>query len=152
MRQVSQYMCLISMYMPHINVYVSYQLTAINNVTRNTGNIHFTLMLCSPEQICLPYLSKMSHCTITVVYIQTTSVQSYPQNKKKASFIYQTIAIYISQHTCCSIATHMPDMQISSNEDVSLFVNIYVPYELSAINNVTMHTGKQKLHITGILS
>ena len=47
----------------------SYELTAINSMTRNTGIHTFVLLSYAPEQICQPHYINMSHCTTTVVYI-----------------------------------------------------------------------------------
>ena len=54
----------------YINIYTSYDPTA----TMWPGTlvyIHFILLTYVPEQICLPHTICKSHCTTTVVYIQT---------------------------------------------------------------------------------
>ena len=53
----------------NISKCASHELTALNNVMRNTGiHTYHTIGTC-PEQICLPHHTYMPHCTTTAVYI-----------------------------------------------------------------------------------
>ena len=50
-------------------IYITYELTASNNVTRSTGLHIFPLLADATEQIGLPNCISMLHCSATVVYV-----------------------------------------------------------------------------------
>ena len=54
-----------------ISVHMSYEVTAIINVTTSTGIHTFHITGICLWAICLPHCSGMLHCTTTVVYIGT---------------------------------------------------------------------------------
>ena len=53
----------------YCDIYTSYELTAINNVTIHSGIHTFILLAYASEQIHLPHCICMSHHTATVIYI-----------------------------------------------------------------------------------
>ena len=53
----------------YVSIYTPYELTAINNLTRNTGIHTFHIIGISSEQNCLPHYTCMSKCMSTEVYI-----------------------------------------------------------------------------------
>ena len=55
-RQLCQYTC-------------SYELSAINSVTRGTGMHNLIFLAYVPEQICMPNCTNTPHCISTIVYI-----------------------------------------------------------------------------------
>ena len=78
----------------YIYIYISYELTAINNVTNSTG-MH-TLLAYAPEQMCLQHCTYISHCTLTLVYLQTPHYCKYHEKSlKPAIFIYHTNTKYV---------------------------------------------------------
>ena len=73
--------------------------------------IHFILLESTPEQICLLHCTYMSHCTSTVVYIQTTHCCTHPSKVNILQCIF-TVYVYAPQmpYIC-----HMPNYLTCTN-------------------------------------
>ena len=55
-------------YYTPMSVYASYELNAINNLTTNIGIHTFTVLVYTPEQICLQHCIYMFHNNSNVLY------------------------------------------------------------------------------------
>ena len=75
-----------------VSINTSHELTAINNVTRNTGIDTFHIItICSWTNMHVTL--HMSHCTTTVIYIMISHTSEKKQ--QTASFNYHATAIYV---------------------------------------------------------
>ena len=93
----------------------SYELTAINNVTKSTGTNSPHITIIYPEQVCLPHCTHMFHCTANVVCIQNPKYYIKTQKQEMQllfpmpfPFIYHTLPYMCHQQTCplkCQIYT-----------------------------------------------
>ena len=70
-------------------------------------HIHFTLFVCTSEQICLQYCIYMAQFTeATVHYIQTPHYHTYHSKNTKMQFLFTFLLPYMChQQTCQSNST-----------------------------------------------
>ena len=125
-------------------IYASYELTTINNVTRNI-DINFTLLAYAPDQICLPHCIYMSYHTTNVAYM---SSQYHCICKFKRNFDLDLLCYY---HICATtnmfLKCHiwkLVHVQMAGNH-----VSIYTSCEVTVIISVTRSTSTHTFHIIG---
>ena len=98
-----------------VSIYTSYELTAINNVTKSTAIHNFILLAYATEQICLLHCTYMSHCTNTVSHV--TAHISLKDNK--LHHVIAMLLLYMCQQQICpSNVTYMSHMPITSCVDI----------------------------------
>ena len=87
-----RYEAIMSVYKPHMNS-LQWKMWPGALV-----HMHSTLLAYTPEQICLPYYTCMSQCTLSMVYIHTdpTLLHKSIKNQQTAKDIYHTTAKYVA--------------------------------------------------------
>ena len=96
----------------YVSIHASYELTAINSLTRSTALHNFTLLAYAPEQICLPHHTCMSHCTNVVLYMQTSYECTFEVNKEFQLY-FQAITVHIPTTNMPLKCHYMPHMAIA---------------------------------------
>ena len=100
--------------------------------------INFKLLALDSEQICILHCIQRSHCTATVVYIQTphSCIYKLKQQQQGAIFIYHATAIFLP--------TYMPsNATIYANQFMFTwdnYVSIHASFEMSEMDSVNGST------------
>ena len=123
-------------YQATMSIYISYELTAINSVTRSPGIHIFTMLTYVPEPIFLPYCICMFHCTTTIVYIQTPHYCTYQFQNNKLQHLFTKLMPFMCQeqnmHLKCQIYIIYTNYLASINDGRCQY--IYTRYELPVIS------------------
>ena len=127
-----RYQTTMSVFMPHINSMQS------NYATANTGIHSHTLLVYIPEQICLQHCTYTSHCSSTVVYIQTPHYFKGKVEKTIHSNFYLACYIHIyipviNMPLRCHIYAIFPNYFMHIN---GVNMTIYMPHMNSPASNM----------------
>ena len=128
-------------------IYTLNELIAINNVTTSTG-IHAFPIICIWSWTNMP---SILHMHVQLYYScslhMDPHITAHIIKKKNKS---ETTPCYCHVHANNKYAPQMPHKQCVHVEIQDNCISIYAPYDLTAINKVTMITGINTFYIIGI--